>query len=230
MTVAVERNLQRYLGDRDRSPTARYLSFDYCFNYFRSHQETGRLDALLEPGQVQMSCLQLGFYLASWGMFRGRAALLKQNVKCFEPVIEAIVAAPVVIWDIDADAYTSEAMDVIFEVRNLLRRSLPGGRSDTLVTKTMLGVFGCVPAFDRFFRIGLSVPGFGRRSLASIMSFYERHSDLIERYRVSTLDFTTGEKTERCYTRAKVIDMVFFIEGAGFGTGPLSDQTDIVAT
>jgi hypothetical protein len=26
--------------------------------------------------------------------------------------------------------------------------------SDTLVTKTMQGVFGCVPAFDRYFRIG----------------------------------------------------------------------------
>jgi len=26
--------------------------------------------------------------------------------------------------------------------------------TDTLVTKTMLGVFGCVPALDRYFRIG----------------------------------------------------------------------------
>jgi hypothetical protein len=31
--------------------------------------------------------------------------------------------------------------------------------------------------------------------------------------RVQTLDFISGEHTQRGYTRAKVIDMAFFIEG-----------------
>ena len=46
---------------------------------------------------------------------------------------------------------------------------LPGGHSDTLVTKTMLGVFGCVPAFDSYFRRGIGTSGFrpsGMRKVA----------------------------------------------------------------
>jgi len=42
----------------------------------------------------------------------------------------------------------------------------------------------------------------------------EANATLLERYRVPTWDFDTGQLTERRYPRAKVIDMVFFIEGA----------------
>jgi hypothetical protein len=219
MKIDVEGNLKRYLGDR--SPTARYSSFDYCFNYFRSHQESGRVEALIAPGQLESSCLQLGFYLASWGMFRGRAELRKQSVRCFAPVVETIVAASAEVWKIDADAYTAEAIDVLLEVSGELRRSLPGGQSDTLVTKTMLGVFGCVPAFDRFFTVGLGVSTFGRKSLNTIASFYAANAELIESYRVPTLDFRTGGEGDGRYTRAKVIDMVFFIQGSGLSVPAL---------
>ena len=41
---------------------------------------------------------------------------------------------------------------------------------------------------------------------------------MIDRNRVSTLDFHTGEPTNRRYSRAKVIDMIFFIEGGGSGS------------
>jgi len=36
---------------------------------------------------------------------------------------------------------------------------------------------------------------------------------VIDAYRVLTLNFVGGEHTQRSYTRAKVIDMAFFIEG-----------------
>ena len=34
-----------------------------------------------------------------------------------------------------------------------------------------------------------------------------------EKYRVPTLDFVSGNHTQRRYTRAKVIDMALFVEG-----------------
>jgi hypothetical protein len=37
---------------------------------------------------------------------------------------------------------------------------------------------------------------------------------LIERHRVPTLGFDKGEPTIRRYTQAKIIDMIFFIEGS----------------
>jgi hypothetical protein len=210
-TEEIDRNVRSYLDER--RGTARYSSFDYCFNYFQAHHDGGHVATLAEAGQMQTSCLQLGFYLASWGMFRGRAQLLTRSVKCFEPVVEVIVKAPRDIWKLDVGGYTPEAIEALVDVGRQLRAALPGGRSDTLVTKTMLGVFGCVPAFDRYFRVGLGLWKFGPKSLLRIRSFYEEHADAIDSHLEPTLDFDTGQPTERLYTRAKVIDMIFFIAG-----------------
>ena len=51
-------------------PFEQDASFDYCFNYFQRYREEGRLNDLKAPEHVQESCIQLGFYLASWDMYR----------------------------------------------------------------------------------------------------------------------------------------------------------------
>ncbi len=119
----IEGNLRTYLGDR--TPTARYTSFDYCFNYFQSAREESRLSELVQGPQLQLSCLQLGFYLASWGMFRGKAELLQRSVKTFVPVVEAVASAPAEIWDIDADRYTEATITLILDYANALRAPSP---------------------------------------------------------------------------------------------------------
>jgi hypothetical protein len=98
-----------------------------------------------------------------------------------------------------------------------LRTSLPGGQSQTLVTKTMLGVFGCVPAYDRYFRDAFGATTFGPKSLSGLEVYYRANAEAIDAYRVATIDFATGADSNRCYTRAKVIDMVFFTKGLGSG-------------
>ncbi len=214
--VDIDTAATRYLSDRRDS--ARFASFDYCFNYFQSFYETGTVEDLAAPDSLQVSCLQLGFYLASWGMFRGSADLRHHSAKRLAPVIDAIVAAPTAVWSADADDYRPEVQAVLIGVAHALRAVLPGGQSQTLVTKTMLGVFGCVPAFDRFFRIGFGASTFGAKSLTAIGAFYHANAAAIERCRVPTLDFATGGDTRRSYTRAKVIDMVFFTEGLARST------------
>lgn len=212
MTVDAAGNLQRYLDDR-QDPAARYASFDYCFNFFRSHHEAGRVEALADPATMQTSCVQLGFYLASWGMFRGSTTLLTRSARCFRPVIEAIVAAPAIAWESDVADYDTDTIAELIRVGRTLGQVLPGGHSDTLVTKTMLGVFGCVPAFDSFFRRGIGTSGFRPAGMRKVHDYWVRNAEFIERHRVPTLDFATGAPTQRHYTQAKVIDMIFFIEG-----------------
>lgn len=212
MTIDAATNLQRYLADR-QDPSARYASFDYCFNYFRSHYETWRVQGLSDPAAMQTSCVQLGFYLASWGMFRGSTTLLTRSAHCFRPVIEAIVAAPAIAWKADVADYDSETIEELIRIGRGLGRVLPGGHSDILVTKTMLGVFGCVPAFDSYFRRGIGTSGFRPAGMRKVHDYWERNAELIEQHRVATMDFDTGAPTERRYTQAKVIDMIFFIEG-----------------
>ena len=81
----------------------------------------------------------------------------------------------------------------------------------------MLGVFGNVPAFDSRVVAGLRknrlTGRFGLRALQDIGRFYGDHREVIGHHRESTLDFATGLPTHRRYTRAKVIDEIFFIEG-----------------
>ncbi len=55
------------------NPDDRYTSFDYCYNYFRTTNDLNQ--------DIEKSCLVLGFYLASWGMFRGSSFLLQHSIK-----------------------------------------------------------------------------------------------------------------------------------------------------
>jgi hypothetical protein len=56
---------------------------------------------------------------------------------------------------------------------------------------------------------------FKESALKKIGAFYQRNAAVIdsEKYRVPTLDFVSGNHTQRRYTRAKVIDMALFVEG-----------------
>jgi hypothetical protein len=209
----IELNIATYL--RSRGPADRYTSFDYCFNYFQTHRENGTIAHLASAELLEKSCLQLGFYLASWGMYRGSTELLRRSVRALAPAIRVIAAAEATIWDADAHAYSQGVSSRIVDYAADLRRSLPGTATDTLVTKVMLGVFGCVPAFDQQFRRGSGQWSFGVRTLELLRDYYGLNRELIEESRVETLDFATGEPTSRRYTRAKVLDMIFFVEGGG---------------
>ncbi len=212
-------------------PSERDASFDYCFNYFQRFREEGRLNDLKTPEQIQESCIQLGFYLASWGMYRGSAFLLKKSAKILEPIIGLIANQPTGFWEIDVDSYTQDnniqrLLDFKTEIVSRLEYKKPSGvlvtPSDVLVTKIMLGVFGNVPAFDTNFRKGFKAHGcstFGEDSLKAIADFYRDNSQIIDHHHwtTHTIEFNTGEEAPRLYTRAKIVDMVFFIEGEKAG-------------
>jgi hypothetical protein len=160
MMLDVEGNLAAYRSKLTR--TGRYASFDYCFNHFRSFHERNELDSMLDDEYLQVSCLQLGFYLASWGMFRGSSPLLQRSARHYVPVIEAIVNMPAPVWMLDANEYSNDNLVMLLDAFNRIRTAFPSPATDTLVTKTMLGVFGCVPAFDSYFKRGLSMWTFSR--------------------------------------------------------------------
>jgi hypothetical protein len=218
--VDSEANLREFLRGRTpsegRHPEGRYASFDYCYNYFQSFRESGSIQALASPENLQSSCLHLGFFLASWGMFRGSSLLLNRSVRFFAPVIRVIASSAIRLWEIDAHVYTEDNIRELLHFRRTIAEAWgpQAAPSDILATKIMLAVFANIPAFDNFFKNGLGVSTFGAKALEKVARFYDANSELVDRYRVPTLDFATGQPTHRRYTRAKVIDMVFFMEGA----------------
>ena len=195
-----------YLGGR--RPDTRPASFDYCYNYFQQFGERGNASAFAEDAHVQESCLQLGFYLASWGMLRGSSDLLRCSLAYYVPVVKVLADVPQEVWNLDVPGYDEESISLLWEVDGRLRRAFHHGPTDTLITKVMLGVFGCIPAFDTYF-----CRGFGHtyrsRSLFKLRDFYEEHAPKFEGARPRTLDFHSGRETSRCYPVAKVMDMVF---------------------
>lgn len=194
--------------------TVRYASYDHCYNYFQKHREAGEVPTLANKDARELSCLHLGYFLASWGMFRGKAALLQHSSAALLPAIELISQASDSIWKTDVEHYTDERIEELLDFKAALGAVVPGGRSGTLTSKIMLGVFGCVPAFDRFFCNGFGTSGFRRKALHDLHTYYTRHHEVIESCREMTIDFD-GRNTKRRYTQAKVIDMIFFVEGGG---------------
>lgn len=220
----IEANLKRY-GD-NHEPTLRYASFDYCYNYFQSHREEP--SALVAPENLETSCLQLNLYLASWGMLRGSSPLLRRSSRHLVPLINVIAIDLKHLWGLDVDQYDAETIEGLCEAERLVREALSDTEaakaalkelglrsvvaSNTLTTKILLGVFGCVPAFDFRFRRGLQVSTFGQKSLSRIKGFYDKNAQLLDSIDHPTIDFASGEPTSLMYPKAKLIDMVFYVE------------------
>ena len=208
------------LGSKDngREPMARYASFDYCFNYFQGFKNKKELAS---RENIQNSCLHVAFYLASWGMLRGSSFLLNKSIKYYESLIKYISEQDSSFWKIDVSNYSEDTIERLIKCSNDIKKILSdNGKykvSDTLVTKIMLGVFGNVPAFDAYFKTGSGLGTFNKKSLMSIHDFYTKdsYSELVshEANKIKTFDYDSGKAGSRAYTKAKIIDMIFFIEG-----------------
>ncbi|NCA84767.1 MAG: hypothetical protein EOM83_04245 [Clostridia bacterium] len=211
----IETIVNRYKSQS--APDDRYASFDYCYNYFRPSNDITQ--------DIEKGCLVLGFYLASWGMFRGSSFLLQKSVKHFEPTIRYIATLDKSVWEIDADNYDENNVRTIIKIyKDIKTRLINKSNADlTLITKILLGVFGFVPAFDNFFcnsfrAISGGQCGFRKvnvKSLSFIKAFYESNKTTIDRLSVETFttDFLTGQKTTLNYPKAKIIDMYGFTAG-----------------
>lgn len=210
----LDRFLEGQGKNRGRNPDERYASFDYCYSYFYTFYKENRLHELGDEKNLEMSCLQLGFYLASWGMLRGSSFLLEKSVRVYAELIRAISKMDARLWSIDVPDYTEENIALLMECRWQITTAL--GRevaSDTLTTKIMLGVFANVPAFDQYFRKSLNVYTFNRKSLLKIKEFYNQNKDLFDSFKIQVFDFSTSRETKIVYTKAKLVDMCGFMGG-----------------
>jgi len=209
----IKKCLTNYPSNLD--PNERYASYDYCYNYFRSFVDLNQTSELASDANKQNSCIQLGFYLASWGMYRGSSQLLQKSAKELEKVIKVIAATDPALFKIDVDNYDKKTIRQVLDLKDRLQNAFTHPATTTLLTKTMLGVFGCIPAFDSYFVRGSGLRTVNEKNLLQIKDFYLKNQDLIERERNIrfTLNFDTGSSTKHLYTRAKMIDMIFFIAG-----------------
>lgn len=197
----------------------REISFDICYNYFRRNRATLTDD-------MEKSCCVLWSYLGSWGMLRGSSFLLQKNPSYLINLVKYIGSDECKdIFNIDVDNYGDVGVvDKIIKVYKNIYDMLGGDTtkpSSTLITKVMLGVFGCIPAYDTYFceTFYRLMPDKDFRykkvnevSLVAIYEFYQSLHEVIDQLAVNckiVAPFNTNSQNGH-YSKAKIIDMYGF--------------------
>jgi hypothetical protein len=215
----VRDRVEHFAGGRlsDGVSGQRERSYDHCYNHFANTVHPTR--------DMEKSCAVLGFYLASWGMYRGSSFLFKEtNSTHFIPVVEYVEEHRETLTRIDVNNYDVESLAAIRTAYSDLRRLLlPGGNTAlTLVTKVLVAVTGCVPAYDTYFRAGvrkvaagISDEKFRRLSMESLgflAEFYRANRQVVDELRdeSATWKFMDSSPSGDKLTRAKILDMYFF--------------------
>lgn len=184
----------------------RYEAYRYCKSYFSN-----------EPINLEVGCLQLWSYLASWGMLRGSSNLLQcHSYKSLQPMIEKIAdwkSEKPEYWEIDVSNYKETKVNlksIYDEVKRMIEEIGTAEHksnvtaTDTLITKIMLGVWGAIPAIDVNFREFL--PKGKKSNIETIIDY------LSEFYEANKIEIDSLAK-DHGYTKAKIVDMYGFAYG-----------------
>lgn len=203
-------NLRKYQNHR-------FMSWEHCFNAFQSTTHYNDLDYL---------SLQLAFYLASWGMYRGSSGLLWKDYKIHIDTVKIIQKYKRIHCSADNEIDESQ-IDLILQAKEDIKknyekieyfRPTKGGdkkykvsATDTLVTKILLGTLGCVPAYDRLLRIGFDEitdtkigKSFNEKSLRSLFVFIDNNRPAFEEVKAKI------NKDGIHYPLMKIVDMYFW--------------------
>lgn len=193
--------------DKRDSTIPRYASWDFCYEYFYHNQ--GKLGGV----NLQTSCMQLWSYLASLGMIVRGNELQKNNYACLVDVVKYInVHQQYYQIHLSDNVYINDMMTLYNEFDNALNLQSQKNRK-TLITKIMLGVYGCCPAFDSRFckTFGLLTKGkLTVENLKKVQNFYFNNQKVIDIINIQTLSFGKQKKKHLKYPTAKLIDMYGF--------------------
>lgn len=110
----------------------RYSTWDLCYTYFNNLKE-------FDENTAKTAGLHIGFYLASWGMFRGSSELLNSGIKKYNDLAELLISKKHANF---TEQYNS--------IEKFLEENAISA-TQTLITKIMLGVYANTPAVDQFF-------------------------------------------------------------------------------
>ena len=222
----------------------RFNSWKYCYDSFKdTHNRyiNNKVNDLEK--ELDNLCLQLSFYLASWGMYRGSSFLIWQDYKVHYDVVKEIICNSNynILWNIRLEDYVNNKENCIGKLGILIdfinNHYLPIRKdvldflkvykpkkynknensdnnkvSDTLISKIILGTIGCVPAYDRYFIIGirnsdnLTTTVFNGKSIQKLAKNCLSNSAFIDKFNNLKKEFLD-------YTEMKLIDSCFWQYG-----------------
>ena len=209
--------IQEYYKEEGKD--GRYRSWEHCYLAFYNAIE--KKDRSNETKDYLS--LQLAFYLASWGMYRGSSFLLQKDYTIHNEIVDLVLDQKYEeLLGIECEKLKNK-VDLLFELENKIKEKYIDKKkeikensndkiTDTLITKVLLGTLGCVPAYDRFFKNGLKKIkmkniGFSKKSINELSDYYEKNKVELEQARKTML--IQGRE----YPQMKLIDMGFWMIG-----------------
>ena len=159
--------------------------------------------------------MQLSFYLASWGMYRGSSFLLQKDYKVHEPVVKELLSSKYnCLFGLECKKLLdNEVLKKLQELESFVKdkyeeiktyvfrhgtkdvyermckdtkkEGAKNELSTVLITKILMGTFGCVPAYDRFFidgvkELSVTTGKYSIESLLRLADFYEKNREKLE--------------------------------------------------
>ena len=199
----------------------RFKSWEYCYEIFYNN-----FDNQLNEDLLDKLSLYLYMYLSSWGMYRGSSFLLQKDYKIHKPIIkEALNKKYKPLLNIKCEDYLDKTnQKLLMEISNYIEKyynkvrlevkatNIKQDISYTLITKILLGIYGCVPAYDRYFIIGVkkykaTTGNYNINSIIKLSKFYKENEVELEKVR-SKMKINNIE-----YPQMKLLDMCFWKAG-----------------
>jgi hypothetical protein len=206
----------KFYNDLKLDKNGRFHSWEHC--YFHFYNARGN-----ENADEDYLSLQLAFYLASWGMYRGSSFLLQKDYRVHLPVVKEILKDKYdPLMGINCSELKKESnQKLLIEINHFIseyydniRKKIKGqdlkhDLSYTLITKILMGTLGCVPAYDRYFISGIrnqqvAVGNYNMKSILQLVDFYEHNKDKLEMIR------NTMKVYNLPYPQMKILDMGFW--------------------
>ena len=212
------RYIKKYIEDYQEQYSIEE-SWRDCYKIFHEKRKVKKERELSEEEYNDL-CIHLGFYLASWGMFRN-SFLANKYYTIHKDVIGVLFKDEYdVLWDISAKDLGKHA-DILKYLSDEIKKSYlkyiendkkHKNVTDLLVTKILLGTMGCVPAYDDYLKTAvksynISSSTFKPQSVRELVKFYNDHE---EKFGMARKEI--GEKYSY-YPDMKLLDMCFWKVG-----------------
>ena len=204
----------QFIKEFHKDKNGNYLSWEHCYSAFSKYNR--KKGSELIHIDIDLLCLHLASYLASWGMYRGSSMLPKKDYKVHATAIEELIKPDYInLWELQCEELINDKLENLFNLRDKLDeiyRVSDVTPTDTLITKIMIGTLGCAPAFDRYFKDGVRGKKnahlvFNRKNMQVLSKYYVDNSSRFEELSKSV---PTGELK---YPQMKILDMCFFYQG-----------------
>ena len=153
----IKKMLGLYIEPAKENVHHRYRSWVHCYDYYRENHADFHEEAVQD-----VAALHLGFYLASLDMMGERSELLQVDYRIHLNFIKKVAANPKYHFYYTEEGRKMVKRDGVADLLDLMEVTRKCYEphikaSDTLVTKILSGVFGCIPAYDHHLINGLNL-------------------------------------------------------------------------